>query len=51
MRQILFKKYRNVILKLGFIIEDFVIISKPFNYKRVVSKKLLLGQMHLYISI
>lgn len=29
MRKILFKKYRNVILKPGFIIEDFVIIGKP----------------------
>jgi acetyltransferase-like isoleucine patch superfamily enzyme len=43
MRKILFRKYRNVILKPGFTIEDFVIIGKPPENKKYTDLKTVIG--------
>jgi len=43
MRQILVKKYRNVFIKPGFTIEDFVIIGKPPDGEEDGSLKTVIG--------
>ncbi len=43
MRQILVKKYRNVFIKPGFTIEDFVIIGKPPDGKKDGSLQTIIG--------
>jgi len=43
MGKILFRKYKNVILKAGFTIEDFVIIGKPPEDKKYTNLKTIIG--------
>jgi len=43
MGEILFRKYKNVILKAGFTIEDFVIIGKPPEDKKCENLKTVIG--------